>query len=543
MEGIIVVVVIILVYVIISNYYRIQWNKQKKKQVKEQYGKKPEHKEKDVKRIRFYLESQPLEGDVDEITWKDLSMDEVFWRVNNCVSSAGEEILYEAMHHTRNSKEALEELEQSVQYFSEQKEEREQVLMCLMQLGKKDASYYIPPYMAAIEENRLGYTMIFRILQILPMVFLLGFLILREFVFLGLFAGNIILNIVIYALVKMRYETNLSMLGILCSILKTARMLDKLECEEHFCRKIKEALLPLKKAGRIIEKMQRVQNNALSSELGGLEDYILGGTLWHLTIYNKSINMLIQYKAEYMKLYEMIGAIDMAISIASFRKSIPSYTTPEFWKTNKVELEEAYHPLIENPVCNSMNWEKNCIITGSNASGKSTFIKTVAVNMILAQSIHTCTAQKVRMPQADVVTSMAVQDDIMSGDSYFIKEVKYLKRMLEHLNSERSTICIVDEILRGTNTKERIAASRAIMEYLSKENCLVMVASHDQELTVLLGNVYDNYHFSEKIGQQDIIFDYKLYKGPANSNNAIRLLEYMGFPSQIISDAKLHVQG
>lgn len=341
----------------------------------------------------------------------------------------------------------------------------------------------------------------------------------------------------------MRYETNLSMLGILCSILKTARMLDKLECEEHFCRKIKEVLLPLKKAGRIIEKMQRVQNNALSSELGGVEDYILGATLWHLTMYNKSINMLIQYKAQYMKLYEMIGAIDMAISIASFRKSIPSYTTPEFWKNNKVELEEAYHPLIENPVCNSMNWEKNCIITGSNASGKSTFIKTVAVNMILAQSIHTCTAQKARMPQADVITSMAVQDDIMSGDSYFIKEVKYLKRMLEHLNSERSTICIVDEILRGTNTKERIAASRAIMEYLSKENCLVMVASHDQELTVLLGKVYDNYHFSEKIGQQDIIFDYKLYKGPADSNNAIRLLEYMGFPSQIISDAKLHVQG
>ena len=70
-----------------------------------------------------------------------------------------------------------------------------------------------------------------------------------------------------------------------------------------------------------------------------------------------------------------------------------------------------------------------------------------------------------------------------------------------------------------------------------------MVASHDQELTVLLGNIYDNYHFSEKIGQQDITFDYKLYKGPADSNNAIRLLEYTGFPQKIISDAKLHVRG
>lgn len=543
MEGIIVVIVIILVYFIISNYYRMQWEKQKNKQIKEHFGKKPEHREKDVKRIRFYMESQPVEGDVDEITWNDLSMDEVFWRVNNCASSAGEEILYDAMHHTRNSKEALEELERSVQYFSEQKETRDQVLTCLMQMGKKDASYYIPPYMASIEENRLGYTMIFRILQILPVAFLFGFLILRDSAFIGLFAGNMILNIVIYALVKMRYETNLSMLGTLSSILKTATMLDKLECEEHFCREMKESLLHLRRAGGMIEKLQRVQDNVLSSELGVLGDYILGATLWHLTVYDKSINMLIQYKAEYMKLYETIGAIDMAISIASFRKSIPSYTTPEFWKTNKVELEEVYHPLIENPVCNSMKWQRNCIITGSNASGKSTFIKAVAVNIILAQSIHTCTAKKAQMPQVDVITSMAVQDDIMSGDSYFIKEIKYLKRMLDHLNSERSTICIVDEILRGTNTKERIAASRAIMEYLSKENCLAMVASHDQELTVLLGNIYDNYHFSEKIGQQDITFDYKLYKGPADSNNAIRLLEYTGFPQKIISDAKLHVRG
>lgn len=124
----------------------------------------------------------------------------------------------------------------------------------------------------------------------------------------------------------------------------------------------------------------------------------------------------------------------------------------------------------------------------------------------------------------------------------FIKEIKYLKRMLEQLNVDRCTICIVDEILRGTNTRERIAASEAILEYLTKENCLVMVASHDQELTSLLQKQYDNYHFSEKIGEQDIEFDYKLYSGPATSQNAIRLLEYVGFPKKIIADAKVNAQ-
>lgn len=542
MEGIIVLVVIIAMYLIISNYYRLQWEKQNRKQIKESFGRKPEHKEKESKRIRFYLDSQPQEADVDEITWNDLSMDEVFWRVNNCASSAGEEILYDTMHHTKKSTEELEELEKSVQYFSEQEEERNQVMTYLLQMGKKDASYYIPPYMATIEENRLGYTIILRILQILPIIFLFGFVIFRDLTFIGLFGGNIIANVVIYVLMKMRYETNLSMLGTLCSILNVAKKLDKLECEEYFCRKLKEPLQRLRRTGGMIEKLQSLQTTMLSSELGVLGDYILGATLWQLTAYNKSIGMLIRYRAEYMKLYENVGAIDMAISIASFRISVPFYSTPKFWEKNEVELEEAYHPLIEQPVCNSMKWKRNCIITGSNASGKSTFIKAVAMNAILAQSIHTCMARNVKMPRVDVITSMAVQDDIMSGDSYFIKEIKYLKRMIEHLNSKRGTICIIDEILRGTNTKERIAASRAIMEYLSGENCLVMVASHDQELTVLLQDMYDNYHFSEKIGQQDITFDYKLYTGPATSNNAIRLLEYTGFPEKIIADAKVNAE-
>lgn len=537
MEEIIFLGASILLYIVISNYYRIQGEKQKKKQTKEGFGQKPEHREKDVKRIKIYLENQEEKVDVDDITWNDLSMDEVFWRINNCASSAGEQILYSTMHCTQKSQEELEELEESVQYFSEQEEKRNKTVEALAQLGKKEASYYIAPYMEDMEENKLGYMCIFRILQILPFIFLLGILIFQNTIFIGLLFTNLLINIVIYAFMKMHYDTKLAMLGTLCSVLRVASKLDNIKNEEHFCQKLQEPFQHLIKAGGNIEKMQSVQNAILSSEMGALADYILGATLWHLTAYNKTINILIRYKEEYMKLYKTVGNIDMAISIASFRKSIPFCTIPDFLEKHEIELEEVYHPLIEQPVCNSMNWRKNCIITGSNASGKSTFIKAVAVNAILAQTIHTCMAQKMKMPHADVVTSMAVQDDIMSGDSYFIKEIKYLKRMLEHLNDERCTICIVDEILRGTNTKERIAASKAIMEYLEKENGLVMVASHDQELTVLLQDKYDNYHFSEKIGQQDIEFDYKLYTGPATSHNAIRLLEYVGFPEKIIKDA------
>ena len=177
-------------------------------------------------------------------------------------------------------------------------------------------------------------------------------------------------------------------------------------------------------------------------------------------------------------------------------------------------------------------------IVGPTGCGKSTFIKTIAVNVILAQSIHTCTAKRMHLPHAKMITSMAVRDDILSGDSYFIKEIKYLKRILDALSEDELVICIIDEILRGTNTQERIAASKAIMEYLAHHNCIAIVASHDKELTELEKTGYDNYHFSEEFGEADIVFDYKLQKGPANSQNAIRLLSFTGFPETIIERAE-----
>lgn len=98
-----------------------------------------------------------------------------------------------------------------------------------------------------------------------------------------------------------------------------------------------------------------------------------------------------------------------------------------------------------------------------------------------------------------MITSMAVRDDILSGDSYFIKEIKYLKRILDALSEDKLVICVIDEILRGTNTQERIAASKAIMEYLAHHNCIAIVASHDKELTELEKIGYDNYHFPKSL--------------------------------------------
>ena len=171
--------------------------------------------------------------------------------------------------------------------------------------------------------------------------------------------------------------------------------------------------------------------------------------------------------------------------------------------------------------------------------GKSTFLKTVAINAILAQTINTCTADGYRAPFYRIYSSMALRDHLESGESYYIVEIKALKRILEEAEkiSGLPVLCFVDEVLRGTNTVESIAASTQILKSLGKKQILCFAATHDIELTDLLDNYYLNYHFEEEVRDGDIFFPYRLFPGKATTRNAIRLLELIGYDETIITQA------
>jgi DNA mismatch repair ATPase MutS len=206
-----------------------------------------------------------------------------------------------------------------------------------------------------------------------------------------------------------------------------------------------------------------------------------------------------------------------------------------------VRAQGLYHPLLEEPVLNDAAITRNSLISGSNASGKSTFIKAVAINGILAQTINTCTAARFQLRPALVVTSMAARDNILAGESYFIAEIRSLKRLV--VQAQRHyCLCFVDEILKGTNTTERIAASTAILRQFSTLDSLCLVATHDIELTVLLSDLFDNYHFKEQVTDEGVSFDYLIQSGPSRTRNAIKLLATMGFDEAMVRDANALVE-
>ena len=131
-------------------------------------------------------------------------------------------------------------------------------------------------------------------------------------------------------------------------------------------------------------------------------------------------------------------------------------------------------------------------------------------------------------------TSISISDDLLNGESSYVAEIRALKRVMDAAEAKGAPVlAFTDEILRGTNTVERIAAAAQILKYLKDEGVICFAATHDIELTVLLQNEYHNYHFAEEVKNGEVIFPYQLREGRVRSRNAIRLLAGMGYDKKI----------
>lgn len=323
-------------------------------------------------------------------------------------------------------------------------------------------------------------------------------------------------------------------------------------CEELGRQKIpvyKKELEDLNEALKSLRELKRGSFWVMAGnqgKIGGnpldiIADYlrmILHLDIWQFNLMFRKLRLKTN---EVDRLLGITGYLDMAISVGGFRRSLEGYCIPQLEEnTNKVYLhmEGGWHPLLTHPVKNSIRADRGVLLTGSNASGKSTFLKMVAVNAVLAQTIHTCTAESYHAPVFRIFSSMALRDSIQNGESYYIVEIRSLKRILDAAQTETAPVLsFVDEVLRGTNTVERIAAATQILIHLSESGVLCFTATHDIEMTELLKDCYDNYHFEEVIRDGDISFPYELLPGRAGTRNAIRLLDLMGYDKEITERA------
>ena len=245
---------------------------------------------------------------------------------------------------------------------------------------------------------------------------------------------------------------------------------------------------------------------------------------------------------KFIKWLEAWYNLEALSSLANFAFLNPEYTFPEIIETKESKIifsgTKLGHPLIkkENKICNDFSFNPNgeiAIITGSNMSGKSTFIRTLGVNLSLAYAGSVVNAEELKISLLRLFTCIKVSDSVVDGISYFYAEVKRLKGLLDQI--ERSVypvLFLIDEIFRGTNNVERLKGSTSYIKKLAETDSLGAIATHDLELVKLSEEIHKvrNYHFKEDIKNGRMLFDFRLNKGPCPTTNALKIMKLEGLP-------------
>ena len=483
----------------------------------------------------FLLDRKDIPADclVDDITWNDLGMDMIFALVNHTDSFAGEQCLYSDMHNLSLSGEELSSRERLSELYDSSEEKRNAVRRILIRLGKPIASYDIPSLSDRIEDMRMPGSRLFPVQAAALLITLAAGLLLKNPVLCGISLMIYLFNLVQHLHLSAQFEAKMNTVSAMGSVIGAADGISGIIPEQS--KEISAELSEFNKSASWAAGLLRLSGMMTNDDMSSLVlSYILGPLLLDFIAYDRFISVIAGKKAQFMKVFRFVGENDCAAAIASYRRSLDRFCIPV---TGSLSFSGLTHPAISGAVPNDLEVRRNIILTGSNASGKSTFIKAVAINIILARTIGTCTAGAASVPECGVATSMAVRDDILSGESYYIREIRYIKRMADLCAGDRLMFLAIDEILRGTNTRERIAASKAVLRYFAGRKCLLMAATHDIELAYALDGEFDNYYFTETLNEGDVVFDYTIRPGISTTSNAIRLLGAVGFPEEIITGA------
>ena len=266
---------------------------------------------------------------------------------------------------------------------------------------------------------------------------------------------------------------------------------------------------------------------------------------WDLIYVGKLHRLITTLHETLPKWLEAIGQLDAASAMARFAYVNPDYQWPHLETTHGPEhppgitAQDIGHPLISRShrITNDLDLRGEghmLLVTGSNMSGKSTYLRTVGINLCLAQAGGPVCATTFSWSWLRLYCCIRVTDALDEGLSYFYAEVKRLKVILDAVqtSSSRPVLFLIDEIYRGTNNRERLAGSEAFVQVLQKSRGLGMISTHDLELTQLAGTNghIRNAHFQESVEDGALHFDYQLRPGPCPTTNALRIMAQEGLP-------------
>lgn len=539
------IVVLLIVYSFLKK--RILKNK-KLAEIREQWG-NPKYASRNFKLIAAYLNDK--EGsNIAENTATDLDLDDVFCYIDRTNSKPGQQYLYNKLHSPQVSESYFTALEKRITNITRDKNLREQTELKLSDLGGTDA-YYLPQLFSKSHQSifsplTMAYIATGPVLTILLIVKL--FLAADQFTLVFLL-GVLMANVAIHYSNKTKmlsFTNSLPQLLILNRVSKWLLSHNLIEKDETIAKSMANVDKLKKSLGFINLQNKTAVDPTDMTYL--LSEWFKMFLLIEPLVFIISISRVNKYLKDIEVLYEAVAQVDMAISIQSVRDGAAWYCKPNFSAGDgNITIKELYHPLIENCVANSISIDnrQGILVTGSNMSGKTTFIRAIALNALISQTLNTSFAAAYTAPPSKIFTSINVNDDLGDNKSYFQAEALAVKQIVVDASAAKpiNSLVIIDEIFRGTNTIERIAAAKAVLSHFIENKSFVFVSTHDLELAELLGNEYKVFSFEERAGDDRLVFDYKLKEGLLKTRNGIAVLEGLGFPDSIITEAnKVSIQ-
>ncbi len=534
-------ILILVVIYLVGIQLKKRRNKTVKKIVIENWGKPKNEKYFDFDLIEQFFKNHKTQKEIfqtiSDNTWNDLDLNEIFKFLDRTTSKIGQQYLYFKLR-TITGISDLKRFGKLTETFKLNTALRIKSQVELSKLSSSKA-YYLEEIFRSQSLETFGNIWIFRVLSLAAFSsIILSFFDPTWFLLL---IPIFFINLVFHYKNKSSIQYYLNGVGQLTASYKVAKNLSSSEeiksfyQDFDFLKNVKSILSKI----RFIEWEKKLDNEYALLIWFVSEIIKITFNLEPILFYN--FQKSLENKNEDIKnLFLFIGEIDSAISCASIQEGNLKCCRPKFISRKAVFTKDIYHPLIEKSIPNDLSLEnKSLLLTGSNMSGKTTFIRTFSINAILGQTLNFCFATKFETQFFKVYSSIRISDNLLNNTSYYLEEVVRIKELIDASKQEDCCLFILDELFKGTNTVERIAAGKSILSYLNKKNHIVMVSTHDLELTELLNKEqFDLYHFSETIENNQLFFDYKIKQGKPKSGNAIKILELHDYPLEIIEDSK-----
>jgi DNA mismatch repair ATPase MutS len=289
----------------------------------------------------------------------------------------------------------------------------------------------------------------------------------------------------------------------------------------------------LKHATRGMHELDLVSNK-INMRNSGLMYFVMNLLFWWDF---RCVIHLQTWKAKYANKIEewftMLGKFESLLSFSHLPLVCETTCIPIIGDTPKISATELGHPLITNEkrVCNNFELSNNIvIISGSNMSGKTTFLRTIGVNLVLTRAGGFCCAKTLSTALFEAVTSMRIADNLSEGISTFYAELKRIKNILEFAKSNKNALFLIDEIFRGTNSTDRLTGAKTVIKKLESFGSIGLISTHDLELCEMTTKFprIENYNFSEHYKDKKILFDYIIKPGKSQTTNAMHLMELVG---------------